>query len=399
MSRIHKNHDRTGPLCGGMSRPAVLGGCRRLVTPIVILLLFALIPIGCGPSLAELSTVEYAPQAGGDWKVSDPETQGLDPMDVALLYHNASRVETTYSVLVVKDGYLIAEKYFDQGSIAQKARLQSATKSFTSALVGLALEKGYLSSLDQKMVDFFPELAGRIGDPRKNEITIRQMLQMRAGYPWEESTDELFEMLYSGFRPSLLVDVPLAYDPGNGFEYSNLTSHLLGVIVARATGTDLLSFAQQNLFSPLGIEAGEWIKDWEGYYNGHGDLHLTARDMAKFGLLYLNGGTWEGRQVIPEAWVLDSLQTYTEDAWDYKVGGNFTDLGYGYQWWSAWAGGHRFNFAWGHGGQQIALVEELGMVIVVTADPLVGEHGGGPWSREKANLNLVGDFVRSLFSE
>jgi CubicO group peptidase (beta-lactamase class C family) len=115
------------------------------------------------------------------------------------------------------------------------------------------------------MMDFFPELADQITDPRKNQITIRQMLQMRAGYPWEESTAGLLELLYTGFRPSTLVDVPLVRDPGTGMEYSNLTSHLLGMIVARAADTDLKSFAEQHLFSPLNIEAGEWIQDWEGY--------------------------------------------------------------------------------------------------------------------------------------
>jgi CubicO group peptidase (beta-lactamase class C family) len=118
------------------------------------------------------------------------------------------------------------------------------------------------------MIEFFPELKDRISDRRKAEITIRQMLQMRAGYPWEESTRELFELLYRGFRPSTLVEVPLARDPGTDFEYSNLTSHLLGLIVARASGTDLKSFAQEHLFAPLGIQPGFWQQDWEGYNLG-----------------------------------------------------------------------------------------------------------------------------------
>ncbi|MEJ2013219.1 MAG: serine hydrolase [Anaerolineales bacterium] len=273
------------------------------------------------------------------------------------------------------------------------------TKSYTSALVGIALDQGYLKSVDQKMMEFFPELADRIRDRRKNDITIRHMLQMRAGYPWEESTKQLFELLYTGFRPSNLIDVPLVRNPGTDFEYSNLTSHLLGVIVTRATDTDLKSFAEQNLFAPIEVEVGDWIKDWEGYYNGHSDLHFMARDMAKFGLLYLNDGEIDGNQIISAQWVRDSLQTYSEDAWAYRVGQNFNDIGYGYQWWSVRAGDHRYNLAWGHGGQQIALVDALDMVVVVKADPLFGQHGGGPWKREKANLNLVADFISSLPSD
>jgi CubicO group peptidase (beta-lactamase class C family) len=354
---------------------------------------------GCGPSAQELAAVEYGPLPGDDWQVSTPAEQGLDPMLVAKLYYNAAQVETIHSLLVIKNGYLIAEQYFHQGSVEQKARIQSATKSVTSALVGIALEQGCLSSVDQKMMDFFPELAGRITDPRKNQITLRQMLQMRAGYPWEESTPELFEMLYHGFRPSLLASVPLVSDPGTQFEYSNLTSHLIGVIVARACETDLKSYAQQHLFAPLDVEMGEWIQDWEGYYNGHADLHLTARDMAKFGLLYLNDGEYGGKQIVPADWVRDSLQIYSENAWKFRVGRNWRDNGYGYQWWSIRSGDHRYNLAWGHGGQQIALLDELGMVIVVTADPLFGQHGDAPWKQEKANLNLVADFVRSLPDE
>jgi CubicO group peptidase (beta-lactamase class C family) len=354
------------------------------------------LPFLVGCCTARIEPVNFTPAAGGDWPVSSPAEQGLDPKLVARLYSNATRVKTIHGLLVIKNGYLIAERYFGTGSIEEKARLQSVTKSLTSALVGIALEEGSLSSVDQRMMEFFPELADRITDPRKNRITIRNMLQMRAGFPWEESTAELFAMLYHGFRPSLLLEVPLASDPGTRMEYSNLTSHLLGIIVARATGTDLRTYAREHLFSPMDIHAGEWIRDWEGYYNGHADLHLRARDMARFGLLYLDHGVYRGAQLVPASWVRDSLQTYSENAWRYRVGRNFTDMGYGYQWWSARAGDHHFNFAWGHGGQQIALVEELGIVVVVTADPLVGQHGGGPWAREKENLNLVGDFISSL---
>ena len=367
----------------------------RFIGLIIVLSLL----VGCGPSAEELAAIDYMPQSGADWDISTPAEQGLDPMMVAELYYNANKVETIHGLLVVKNGYLIAEKYFHGGSLEQKARIQSATKSVTSALVGIALEQGCLSSVNQKMMEFFPELADRIKDPRKYQITVQQMLQMRAGYPWEESTPELFEMLYHGFRPSLLVDVPLTSDPGTHFEYSNLTSHLVGVIVARACGTDLKSFAQEYLFGPQGVEMGEWIKDWEGYYNGHADLHLRARDMAKFGLLYLNDGEYQGNQLVPADWVHDSLQIYSENAWKFRVGRNWRDNGYGYQWWSIRAGNYRYNLAWGHGGQQIAILNDLDMVIVVTADPLFGQHGDRPWELEKENLNLAADFIASLPGE
>jgi CubicO group peptidase (beta-lactamase class C family) len=347
--------------------------------------------------MEELEAVDYAPLPGDDWKVSTPEEQGLDPMLVAELYLNAAELERLYGLLVVKDGHLIAEKYFNEGSVDQKARIQSATKSVTSALVGIALDRGCLSSVGQKMLNSFPEVAGQITDPRKEQITIREMLQMRAGYPWEETHPALWEGLLSGHYVPLIEEFPLSADPGTLFQYSNLTSNWLGIIVDRACGSHLKPYAEENLFSPMGVEPGEWGADWEGHNNGCGDLHLTARDMAKFGLLYLNGGEYEGNQIIPADWVRDSLRAYSEDAWDNI--GRFRDIGYGYHWWSATAGDHHVNFAWGHGGQLIVLVDGLDAVVVTTADPFWLEHNDQSWKHEKATISLVADFVASLPSD
>jgi CubicO group peptidase (beta-lactamase class C family) len=353
--------------------------------------------VGCGPSTEDLEAVDYTPLPGDDWKVSTPAEQGLDPMLVAELYFNAAELERLYGLLVVKNGNLIAENYFDEGSVEQKARLQSATKSVTSALVGIALDQGCLSSVEQKMLDFFPEVAGQITDPRKEQITLRDMLQMRAGFPWEETHPALWEGLLSGRYVPLIEEFPLVTDPGTEFHYSNLTSNWLGIIVDRACGTNLKSYGEENLFLPIGVEVGDWGTDWDGHNNGCGDLHSTARDMAKFGLLYLNEGEYEGKQVISADWVHDSLQTYSEDAWDNV--GRFRDIGYGYHWWSAWAGEHRVNFAWGHGGQLIVLVDELDVVVVTTADPFYLQHDGQSWKHEKATISLVADFIASLPGE
>ena len=362
-----------------------------------LFLILAMLLTGCGPSAEELGAVDYAPLQREDWEVSTPAEQGLDPELVAELVLNAADLERLYGLLVVKNGYLVAEKYFNEGSPEQKARVQSATKSVTSALVGIALDQGCLSSVDQKMLAFFPEVAGQITDPRKDQITIRDMLQMRAGFPWEETHPALWEGLLSGHYLPLIEEFPLTADPGTEFQYSNLTSNWLGIIVDRKCGTNLKSYAEENLFFPIGAEAGEWGTDWDGHNNGCGDLHLTARDMAKFGLLYLNDGEHEGSQIIPADWVHDSLQTYSEDAWDNI--GRFRDIGYGYHWWSARAGKHRVNFAWGHGGQLIVLVDELDAVVVTTADPFFLQHDGQSWKHEKATISLVADFIASLPSK
>jgi CubicO group peptidase (beta-lactamase class C family) len=139
--------------------------------------------------------------------------------------------------------------------------------------------------------------------------------------------------------------------------------------------------------------------DWAGYYLGFSDIHLSSTDLAKFGSLYMNEGKYNGIQVIPAQWVQDSLQIYSKKTWRIRVGRNWGDNGYGYQWWSIKAGNHRYNLAWGHGGQQIALLDDLDMMIVFLADPLHLKHGDKPWKIEKANLNLVADFVASLPNE
>jgi CubicO group peptidase (beta-lactamase class C family) len=372
---------------------------RHAWAPLANVILLASTLIGCGPSAEDLATVDYTPLAGGDWLVSTPEEQGLDPMLVAQLYHEAAEMETLYGLLVVKNGNLIAERYFNEGTVEQKALLQSASKSYLSALVGIALDQGCLSSVEQKMLDFFPEAVDQVADPRKAQITIRHMLQMRAGYPDEETNSTYLDALYWGEYLPLIADFPLVNDPGTKFNYSNLTSSWLAIILARACGTDLKSYAQEHLFAPMGIQVGDWLQDRDGYYIGSGGIHLTAREAARFGVLYLDDGVYKGKQIIPANWVRDSLQTYSEHARSYGTSVHFRDMGYGYQWWSARAGEHHVNFAWGHGGQLIVLLDELDMVIVTTADPFFAQHDGQSWQHEKATMNLVADFIRSLPKE
>jgi CubicO group peptidase (beta-lactamase class C family) len=371
---------------------------------IAIVLLFMLALLGCGPSIEDLLAVDYTPLPGDDWEASTPAEQGLDPMLVARVYYNAAELETLYSLLVIRNGYLIAEDYFNEGSVHQKDRLQSVTKSYTSALVGIALDQGYLSSVDQKMLEFFPEVADQITDPRKEQITIRELLQMRAGYPWEETDPALWDDLLSGHYPPLIEEFPLVADPGTEFNYSNLSSNWLGIIVDRATGMNLKAYAEENLFLPLGVEAGEWGTDADGHNNGAADLHLTARDAARFGLLYLNDGVFDGNQIVPADWVHDSLERYSEDinvtgGFPANWGLSISDIGYGYQWWSARAGDHHFDYAMGHGGQMIVLLNELDMVIVVTAYPFYLQHDAEAWKQELAIMNLVGEFIKSLPTE
>jgi CubicO group peptidase (beta-lactamase class C family) len=356
------------------------------------------------PQMKDLEAVLYTPLPEDDWKVSTPAEQGLDPKLVAELYLDAAHLETLYGLLVIKDDHLIAEGYFNKGSVEQKARLQSVTKSYTSALVGIALDQGHLLSVDQKMMDFFPEVAGKITDSRKTQITIWHLLQMRAGYPWEETDPGLWKALLSGHYLPLVSEIPLISNPGTEFNYSNLTSNWLGIIVARACDTDLKSYAEKHLFLPIDTKVGDWGQDRDGHYNGCGGLHFTARDAAKFGLVYLNDGKYKNKQIVSASWIEKSLKPYSKNAWltkdkMNKVGRYFRDLGYGYQWWSANVGDHNLDFAWGHGGQLIVLLDELEMIIVVTAASFYLQHDDQSWKHEQANINLVGKFIKSLPKE
>jgi CubicO group peptidase (beta-lactamase class C family) len=374
--------------------------------PFISVVLILLILAGCGSCKWNLDLIDYSPLSGGDWNVSTPEEQALDPMLLSELYFNAAKLKTLYGLLVIKNGYLIAERYFNEGSIDQLSGRQSMTKSVTSALVGIALDQGYLTSLDQRMMEFFPEFDDQITDPRKEQITIRQLLQMRGGYPDEERTPPYFDiMFFSGdyhWVPHL-VDFPLVCDPGTGFNYSNMTSHLLGVIVARVCGTDLKSYAQANLFTPIDAEVADWTTDADSYNMGHSEIYLTARDMAKFGLLYMNGGEYEGTPVITTDWVENSLDRYSDNVktgeWLTSRYGSFRDIGYGYQWWSGRVGDHYFDYAAGHGGQYLLLLHDLDMIIVTTADPLHDLWDADPWKYEGAINKMVGNFIKSLPNE
>jgi CubicO group peptidase (beta-lactamase class C family) len=162
----------------------------------------------------------------------------------------------------------------------QQASLQSVAKSYFSALVGIAEDQGCLSR-DERMMDYFPEYEDAIDDPRKSEITIEQLLQMRSGYLWEETDPDAWERFLRGDHLPLLVEYDLVDDPGTDFNYSNLTSFLLGVIVSRACGVDLPDFAAEYLLDPIGARMDTWHVDDDGnYYSVLFRMPVTSRSSA-----------------------------------------------------------------------------------------------------------------------
>jgi CubicO group peptidase (beta-lactamase class C family) len=346
----------------------------------------------------------YKPLALADWEVSTPQAEGLDPDLVLSAYQKASNLSSIYSLLIIKNSRLVAEKYFNGQSYMVANPTASVTKSIISSLAGIALRERILPGLDQTITRYFPEIDWQRIDPRKSQITIRQILQMRSGFPWEEFSGDLNLLFSRSNWIPLIEELPLSANPGTQFGYSNFTAHLMAIILARAANTDLRSFAQTYLFGPLDVDIGYWPRDASGYYFGSGELSLTPRAMAKFGLLYLNTGELSGSQIVPSEWVSESLTPTSFDVYGTviqtppygKILSSFDVLDYGYLWWSSKAGVHPLRYAWGHGGQLIVLVSDLNMVVVTSADNLFGQFGETSWRKEKAVMELVGEFISAI---
>jgi CubicO group peptidase (beta-lactamase class C family) len=288
-----------------------------------------------------------------DWKTASLESQGISSNLPSGL---ETRVKQEYAsircLLIVRHGKLVYERYFqdcDQNSLQE---VHSVTKSFTSALIGIALQEGYLKGVDRKITEFYPEYMQLKVDRKIKEVTIRHLLTMTSGRygGWSQSGDMIGYSLGLTFIAS----------PGQSFNYCNPDTHLLSGIISRTTHQSALEYARKNLFGPLGFTAVEWPADSNGYNFGPASLRLTARDMAKFGFLYLNLGKWNGKQVISADWVRESTVKHVK-------GGALENEDYGYLWWVTTVKGHTAYFAAGYGGQFIFVIPGLDLVVVITS--------------------------------
>jgi CubicO group peptidase (beta-lactamase class C family) len=274
------------------------------------------------------------------------------------------------SILVVRNGYIVYEDYpdpvtFDESTIHV---LYSVTKSFTSALVGIAIQQGYIGGVHDSVISYFPNRTIANLDARKQAMTIEDLLNMMAGMEWDEWTypysdmhNSYLQMMYSADCVQFMLDRPMAAEPGTVWVYNSGATHLLAAVVQQATGQTPSQYANQVLLGPLGITDVYWAPDPQGLnYGGHA-LHLQPRDMAKFGFLYLNNGTWADQQVVPAAWVTQSQQSAV-----YPWGGT----GYGYQWWKQLPFGTYE--ARGLNNQWIIVQPENRLVVVLTASDTEG---------------------------
>lgn len=296
-----------------------------------------------------------------DLPTSSPEFENVNAEMLRGCYNRVwsdDEFVTMRSLLVARNGRLIAEAYFrDLQDQWQRHHLQSATKSVTSILTGIALQQGLLDSIQQPLAEILPEAFAGL-EPQKQVITLQNLITMRGGLNFDNSLDT--EPLINDAENSVqfVLEKELVYAPGEFFQYNDGLPHLLSAAIQAQAGMTLEEFAAANLFAPLSITEWQWEQHTDGITYGAFGLWLRPRDMLKLGQLMLQEGEWEGQQLVSPEWVVESTAIFTN-----ATGG----LPYGYYWWVLPDFGAYM--AEGHGGQYIIVVPEEEMVIVATSDP------------------------------
>ena len=308
-------------------------------------------------------------QAHGDEKSAAGNVLVADVQFADVLFADALDTAGTmprlHSLLISHKGDLVLERYFNGRSSRQTANVKSVSKTWISALVGIAIEQGYIEGLDQPISAFYDEILAGASNASKRSITIGNLLSMQAGLEttsfynygaWVLSDD------WVGFA----LNQPLQVSPGTRLTYSTGNTHLLSAILTQATGRSTLQFAREELGKPLGFQLESWPTDPGGVYFGGNNMEITPRQMLAFGELYLNKGRANGRQVLSETWVETSHQRLAESG---RERGRY----YGYGWWLRDMAGVGTAYAWGYGGQFIVLAPSLELVVVTTSSSLPGD--------------------------
>ncbi|USB31675.1 serine hydrolase [Paenibacillus sp. YPG26] len=286
-------------------------------------------------------------------------------------------IQSEYSningIVIIKDGYLAYERYFNGHGPEDTHHVASVTKSLISALVGIAIDKGYIPHEDKKVLDYFPEYITENLDSQKQEITLRHLLTMTAPYSFEDWKEPLDKLCMQPDWVKYTLDILGENGKIGAFKYSTAGTHLLSAIISRSTGRSAREFAGEHLFSPIGMRAipdyemqsfgfddlfgrnvKGWVHDPSGISTGGWGLTLTPRDMARFGLLYLNRGRWLDRQIISESWVEKSVARNANT--------------YGYLWWLREEDGIYAYSAAGDGGNLICCIPSLSLVVAIASE-------------------------------
>jgi CubicO group peptidase (beta-lactamase class C family) len=241
------------------------------------------------------------------WQTASPESQGMSARELAGLV-TFGIDNGMDSVLVTRHGRIVAEAYYAPFTAGQKHRINSATKSVIGSLVAIALKDGTLKSVDQRVLDFFPDRTFANTDDRKKAITLQSLLDMTSGIDWDEPLSNappwsMIQMERSSDWVQNILDHGMAAEPGRTFNYNSGNPHLLSAILSKVTGKSAAVYAREKLFGPLGIDDVQWRSDSQGVSTGGFGLSLQPRDMAKLGYLWLHGGAWNGQQILPAEWL------------------------------------------------------------------------------------------------
>lgn len=328
------------------------------------------------------SQYEIPSTTGDGWKTASLSDVYIDPLKINDLISaiRDKKFKHIHSVIIVKNGKLVLEEYFKGYNRDKLHPIQSDTKSVTSILIGIAIDHRIIPGLDKMIYDYFEYYAGTKWIDQQYQITLKHALTMTAGLDWDERThpygdarNENTAMNNSIDWIKYILNKNTAHTPGERFNYASGLSVLLGAIIKKAAGLSADGFAQKHLFKPLGITEYQWYQNWDHTIHTGGGLRLKPRDMAKIGHMMLNGGVWQGRQIVSPGWVRESTQAHV------KTGGH----DYGYQW---WCGKSIHNnrivdafWAAGHGGQYIFVLPSLDLVVVFTA-----KHRKNPGSSGRA---------------
>jgi CubicO group peptidase (beta-lactamase class C family) len=304
------------------------------------------------------------------WLTASPELVGFDTASLDRTVAQIGKMSGVYSVIVVRNGYMVLEQYFREGYRLKPHNMKSATKSVMSALTGIAIDNGYLL-LDQSISDFLPQVK-ELDDPRKKDITVRHLLTMTSGL--EPTSYQAYNswIMNGSDWVKIILDRPLVAAPGTKHQYSTGDTHILSAVLTAATRMSTREFAARNLFGPLSIEVHGWEIDPQGINQGGNNLSLIPLDMAKLGQLYLDGGRYKNRQIIPKWWIDASTRP------NY-LGGEHEEYGYyGYLWYSRPRRETAF-VAVGYGGQYIYVSPQLNTIVVVTSTL---ESKGKQWEKK-----------------
>jgi CubicO group peptidase (beta-lactamase class C family) len=313
---------------------------KKLLPKVVLVVCLAASLCGCGSSVTGIGVEAflgngsylgaYWPTDG--WRTCRPEEVGMDSERLALVYEYVANPNiSTEGVVVIKDGYIVGEAYFGDWTVERPHASYSLAKSFTSALVGMAVDRGLIGGVDNEVYTFFPEWQTPETPDVKKRVTVRHLLRMMGGLEWREddyyganSQDDIPRMYRQGVQDFIqyVLDKPVVAEPGTQWYYSSGESILLSGVLEAATGQTAYQFARQNLFAPLGMSGVSWESDPAGHTITGWGIDATVRDYAKFGYLYLMDGQWGGEQLISASWVEESTSPIS-DALDH----------YGSQWW------------------------------------------------------------------